>query len=61
MRSKDIILPLVVGIILAIAGFVFAAYIPPSSPGPYINTFSAVCWGIMGILLTITLTNLKKR
>ncbi len=60
MRSKDIVLSIVCGLIIAIIAFVISAYMPTSSPGLAMNLFRAIVWGIMGVLLTITLTKLKK-
>ncbi len=61
MQSKDIVLSLSVGLITAIVAFVTSAYMLTPSPGLGLNLFRAVVWGIMGVLLMITLTKLKKQ
>ena len=60
MLLKSLVLPLVVCLILAIVGFIIGdLYSPP--PGPYINSFAALCFGLMGIILSYTLaSNLRK-
>jgi hypothetical protein len=58
---KNIVFPLVVCTILAITGFICEGLNAPP-PGPYINTFTALCFSLMGIIGTATLIlNMQKR
>jgi hypothetical protein len=58
---KNVVVPLVICIILLIAGFIIEGmYAPPA--GPYINTLSGLCFSLIGIIGTATLIlNLPKQ